>query len=52
MSQSLIDDKSTLVQVGARRQPINWTNVNPDICHHMALLGHIDFIGINREVFG
>ena len=37
------DDKSTLVQVmmcGIRQQAIMCANVDPDIYHHMASLGH------------
>ena len=31
----LTDDKSTF-----RQQAITWANVDPDLCHHMASLGH------------
>ena len=37
------DDKSTVVQVmvGAiRQQAITWASVGPDLCHHIAALGH------------
>ena len=37
------DNKSTLVQAMdccARQQAITWSNVDPDLCRHMASLGH------------
>ena len=43
MFLDLTDDKSTLVQVmlGAiRQQAITWANVDPDLCRHVASLGH------------
>ena len=43
MSLHLTDDKSTLVQVMAwcrQQEAITWTNVDPDLCRHMASLGH------------
>ena len=43
MSLDLIDDKSTLVQVMAwcrQQKAITWPNVGPDLCHHVAWLGH------------
>ena len=42
MPLDLADDKSTLVQVmGAiKQQAITWSNVDPDLCAHMVLLGH------------
>ena len=44
MTLDLTEDKSTLVQeVMAwclRQQAIAWANVDPDLCHHMASLGH------------
>ena len=43
MSLDFTDDQSTLVQVMAcavRQQAITWANVDPDICRHMASLGH------------
>ena len=40
MSLDLTDDKSTLIQVMAWcRQAINWANIDPDLCRHMASLG-------------
>ena len=47
MSLDLTDDKSTLVQewLGAvRQQAITWANVDPDLCRHMASLGHNELI--------
>ena len=41
------DDQSTLVQVMAgavRHQTITWANVDPDLCRHMASLGHNELI--------
>ena len=43
MPQDLTDDKSTLVQVwlgAVRQQAITWAIVDPDLCRHMASLGH------------
>ena len=43
MSICLTDDKLTLVQVrlgAVRQQTITWANVRPDLCRHMASLGH------------
>ena len=43
MSRDLSEDKSTLVQVRAwcgHQQAITWANVDPDLCRHMASLGH------------
>ena len=47
MSLDFADDQSTLVQVIAwcrraavRQQAITWGHVDPDLCRHMALLGH------------
>ena len=43
MSLDFTNDKSTLVQVMACavwQQAITWANVDPDLCRHMALLGH------------
>ena len=52
MSLNLTDDKSTLVQVMAwcrhsrpsGSKPFTWTNVDLDLCHHMASLGCEDLI--------
>ena len=38
MPLDLIDDKSTLVQVMA------WCQCCPDLCHHMASIGHIELL--------
>ena len=46
MSLDFTDDQSKLVQVMAcvvRQQAITWGNVDPDLCHHMASLGHNEF---------
>ena len=47
LSLDLTDDKSTLVQVMAwccqATQAITWTNVDPDLCHHMMSPGHNEF---------
>ena len=43
MSQNLTNEKLTLVQVmfvAIRQQAIIWPNNDPDICHHMATIGH------------
>ena len=43
MPQDHIDDKSTLVRLwhdAIRQQAIAWANVDLDLFHHMALLGH------------
>ena len=42
MSLDFTDDQSTLVQlIGVvRQQAITWANVDPDLCHHLASLGH------------
>ena len=43
ISMDCSDGKSTLVQVMAwavRQQAITWANVDPDLCCHMASLGH------------
>ena len=42
MPENATDEKLTLVQVMAccHQQAITWTNVDPDICHHMASLCH------------
>ena len=43
MSVDFTDDQSTFVQVmigAVRQQAITWTNVDPDLWHHMASLGH------------
>ena len=40
MPQNTFDDKPTWVQVMA----IIWANVDPDLCHHMALLGHSELM--------
>ena len=45
MPQDLTDDESTLVQGmawchQAMQQAITWANVDPDLCYHMASLGH------------
>ena len=45
MSLDFTGDQSTLVQVMAgalRQQAITWANVDPDLCCHMASLGHIE----------
>ena len=26
----------------ARQQAISWTNIDPDLCHHMASQGHVE----------
>ena len=47
MSLDLADDKSILVQVmacGIRQQAITWAKVYPDLCLHMASLGHNELI--------
>ena len=49
MPQDLTCDKSTLDQVIAmaiRQQAINLTNVDPELFHHVASLGHIELIQI------
>ena len=51
MSLDVTDDKSTLVQVmvaAVRQQAIIWTNVDPDLCRHMASVGHKE---LNNWVF-
>ena len=40
MSLDLVADESTLVQVMARQQSITCSNVDPDLCRHVASLGH------------
>ena len=48
MPQSTFDDKSTLVKelIGAvRQQAITRTKVCPDLCCHMASLGHNELMG-------
>ena len=55
MPQNPIDDKSTLVQVMAwclRHQAITWTNVDPDLCHHMAWLGHNELTHVMLKIAG
>ena len=47
MLLDLTDDKSTLVQVMAwwhQAKAITWANVDPDLCRHMASLGHNELI--------
>ena len=50
MSLDLIDDKSTfgsgngLVPLTVRQQAITWAKVDPDLCCHMASLGHNELI--------
>ena len=39
-SLDLTDDQSTLV----RQQAITWANVDPDLCRHMASVGHNELI--------
>ena len=52
ISLDLTDDKSTMVQVMAcgavRQQVITWITVDPDLCLHMASLGHIEL----NEILG
>ena len=44
MLQNTLDDKSTLIQAMAWcHQKKTWNNVDPDLCRHMASLGHNDF---------
>ena len=48
MSLDLTDDKSAMVQgmVWCRQEKsIAWANVDPDLCRHMASLGHSELIG-------
>ena len=43
MLQNIIDDKATLAQVMlgvVRQQVITWAHIDPDLCPHMASLGH------------
>ena len=41
LSQDRTDDKSPLVQVMAtKQQAITWAHIGPDLCCHMASLGH------------
>ena len=45
MPENFTDDKSTLVQVMAWcLQAITWANIDPDLCCHMASLGHNELI--------
>ena len=47
MSLDFTEDLSTLVQVmacGVKQQAITWANVDPDLCRHMASLGHNELI--------
>ena len=51
--QNLFYGKWTLVQVmtwchyGIRQQAISWANVDSNLCHYMASLGHNELIGYN-----
>ena len=47
MSLDLTDDKSTLVQVMA----ITWANVDPDLCRHMASLGHSELSNNSQHLW-
>ena len=46
--QNINNKESTLVQIMAwchqATEAITWANVDPDLCYHMASLGHSDFI--------
>ena len=45
MPQNLTNKKSTLVQVMVwcrQATSLTWANVDPDLCHHMASLGHTE----------
>ena len=44
MKLDLTDDKSTLVQV--------WANVDPDLCRHVASLGHNELISDIKDWIG
>ena len=46
MLQNFTDDLSTLVQVMVRRRQVTWADVDPDLSHHMASLGHNELIPI------
>ena len=52
LSLDLTADRSTLVQVMAwcvRQQAITWNNVDPDLCHHMTLLGLNELMGVEIQ---
>ena len=52
MQQKNHDEKSTLVQIMAwcmRQQPITWANVDTDLCHHMASLGHNGLMSVRSS---
>ena len=45
MLQNLTNEKWTLVQVMLiRQQTTTWANADPDLCRHMASLGHNELI--------
>ena len=55
ISLDLTDEKSILVQVinWCRQATSHWANVDPDPCHHMPSLSHIDIHGtVAMTVFG
>ena len=60
MPQNTFDDRSTLIRIKAfckkplpDKQAIAWSNVEPDLCHHMASLSYNDrFDTIDISVVG
>ena len=48
MPLNITNEKSELVQVidwcHSRQQAITWTSIDPDLCSHMAALGHSELI--------
>ena len=53
MSLDFTDDQSTLVQVMAwcrQAKAITWANVDPDLCHQIASLGHSELILSDADI--